>query len=191
MNYCSRELCARQSSGAIVLLMMVLAVFGVKYYFHAFPAMNNSDIPGHIDADRAALIIGFREGGADDGVYFLPGNITLAGFFEIIGHKKILYEHLRLLSSGDVITVRSENGRRTATVAAMSNVERMALGLPIPVNTASTGDFTMIPGIGLQLAGAIVDERTKKGHFSGIDDLRSIRGLGQKKLKLLSNYLYF
>ena len=191
MNRCSRELCARQTAGAIVLFMIALAVFGVKYYSHAFPAVNDSDIPGHIDADRAALIIGFREGGADDGVYFLPGNITLAGFFEIIGREKVLCEHSRLLSSGDVVTVRRENGRRSAIVAAMSNVERMALGLPIPVNTASTGDFTMIPGIGLQLAGAIVDERTKKGHFSGIDDLGTIRGLGQKKLKLLSNYLYF
>jgi competence ComEA-like helix-hairpin-helix protein len=188
---CSGELSARQSAGAVALFMIALAVFSVKYYPDAFPAMSHSDVPGYIDAEHACLIIGFKEGGADDGVYFLPHSTTIAGFFKIIGHEKAPSEHAQLLSNGDVITVRKEVGRLIVAVTAMNNTDRMALRLPIAANTASAADLMMIPGIGLRLAEAIVNERTKSGHFSNIDDLRTIRGLGQKKLQLLSNYLYF
>ncbi len=52
---------------------------------------------------------------------------------------------------------------------------------PIDLNTASAADLETLPGIGPTLAAAIIAERDRRGAFSSIDDLRSVRGIGDKR----------
>jgi competence protein ComEA len=53
-------------------------------------------------------------------------------------------------------------------------------GERLDVNRASADELTLIPGIGPKLAARIVEERSRRGRFERLEDLRSVRGLGAK-----------
>ncbi|MCU1458380.1 MAG: comEA [Actinomycetia bacterium] len=49
---------------------------------------------------------------------------------------------------------------------------------PLDLNSATLAQLDELPGIGPSLAAAIVAERTKRGGFGSVNDLRSVRGIG-------------
>jgi competence protein ComEA len=55
----------------------------------------------------------------------------------------------------------------------------------VNINTATTAEFVALPGIGPALAARIIEYRQKNGSFKKIEDLMSVRGIGEKSfLKL-------
>lgn len=52
---------------------------------------------------------------------------------------------------------------------------------PVNLNTATATQLEALPGIGPSLAAAIIDERRARGGFKAVDDLRSVRGIGEKR----------
>ena len=56
---------------------------------------------------------------------------------------------------------------------------------PLDLNTATAEQLDALPGIGPATAKAIVDERTKRGRFTSVDDLLHVRGIGPSKLDQL------
>ncbi len=78
---------------------------------------------------------------------------------------------------------------RMAEVSEMSAFYKTTLGIPICLNSASEMGLTAIPGIGLGLAKAIVEERTKRGAFKSLDELLSINGIGEKLYRKITPYL--
>jgi competence protein ComEA len=56
---------------------------------------------------------------------------------------------------------------------------------PLNINTATAAQFEALPGIGARTAQAIVDHRQKSGGFKKIEDLMTVKGIGEKSfLKL-------
>ncbi|MDD5427960.1 MAG: helix-hairpin-helix domain-containing protein [Candidatus Omnitrophica bacterium] len=51
-------------------------------------------------------------------------------------------------------------------------------GEKININTASAEDLMKLKGVGLTLAGRIVEYRYQHGGFASIDDLKSVKGVG-------------
>jgi len=56
---------------------------------------------------------------------------------------------------------------------------------PLDLNRASADEISRLPGVGPSLARRIVDERARRGGFESPDGLRSIPGVGPKKLAAL------
>ena len=52
---------------------------------------------------------------------------------------------------------------------------------PINLNTATAAQLDTLPGVGPSLAAAIVGERGRRGGFTSVDQLRSVRGIGDKR----------
>ncbi len=48
------------------------------------------------------------------------------------------------------------------------------------LNRASAAELTLIPGVGPKLAERIVAERTRRGGFAELEELRAVRGIGPK-----------
>jgi competence protein ComEA len=46
-----------------------------------------------------------------------------------------------------------------------------------------------LPGIGPALAREIEDQRRKKGPFKSVDELRQVKGIGQKKLDAIRPFV--
>ena len=74
-------------------------------------------------------------------------------------------------------------------VREISAFYKITLGLPICLNSESEMGLSAIPGIGLGLAKAIVAERTKRGGFKSLGELRSINGIGEKLHRKITPYL--
>ena len=51
----------------------------------------------------------------------------------------------------------------------------------LDLNLATQDQLEELPGIGPVLAEAILDERAKRGGFRSVDDLRGVRGIGEKR----------
>lgn len=52
---------------------------------------------------------------------------------------------------------------------------------PISLNTASREQLESLPGIGPTLAEAIITERDRRGGFRSVNELRDVRGIGDKR----------
>lgn len=60
--------------------------------------------------------------------------------------------------------------------------ERLLLGLPLDVNTASAEDLSEVPGLSARLAAELVAERRRAGRFAATDELIRVRGIGPARL---------
>ena len=52
---------------------------------------------------------------------------------------------------------------------------------PVNLNTATEPELEELPGIGPSFAAAIIAEREKRGGFTSVDQLRDVRGIGEKR----------
>lgn len=59
----------------------------------------------------------------------------------------------------------------------------------IDLNKAGFNDLILLPGIGEKTAAAIIELRKNRKKFSSIDELLDVKGIGEKKLSRIRNYL--
>ncbi|MFH1665223.1 MAG: helix-hairpin-helix domain-containing protein [Candidatus Omnitrophota bacterium] len=62
-------------------------------------------------------------------------------------------------------------------------------GRRVDINTATAEQISVIPGIGETLAARIVEYRQNTGHFRGKEDLLKVKGIGEKKLEKIKEYV--
>ncbi|MBS1159473.1 MAG: Competence protein ComEA helix-hairpin-helix region [Proteobacteria bacterium] len=55
----------------------------------------------------------------------------------------------------------------------------------VNINTATQDELVTVKGIGPSKAKAIIDYRTKNGPFKSVDDLKEVKGFGEKTLAKL------
>jgi competence protein ComEA len=55
----------------------------------------------------------------------------------------------------------------------------------VNINAATATELDILPGVGPAMARQIIDYRTAHGPFKTLDELRSIKGMGPKKLEKL------
>jgi len=55
----------------------------------------------------------------------------------------------------------------------------------VNINTATQDELDAVKGIGPGKAKAIIDFRTKNGPFKSVDDLKGVKGFGEKSLAKL------
>jgi competence protein ComEA len=60
---------------------------------------------------------------------------------------------------------------------------------PINLNTATASELQQVPGIGPSTADKILQMRKAYGSFKTVDDLRAVRGIGEKRLAKMRKYL--
>lgn len=59
----------------------------------------------------------------------------------------------------------------------------------VNVNTATATELTALPGIGETIAQAIVEYRDNNGAFRSVEDLLQVKGIGEKKLAALRDWV--
>ena len=80
--------------------------------------------------------------------------------------------------------VASVGVRRVVQALVASLMPLMAWAGPVDINKADAATIAKeLQGVGLSRAQAIVDYRTKNGAFKSADDLRNVKGIGQKTLE--------
>ena len=51
----------------------------------------------------------------------------------------------------------------------------------VNLNSATQAELEALPGIGPSLAGSIITERERRGGFRSVNELRDVRGIGEKR----------
>ena len=59
----------------------------------------------------------------------------------------------------------------------------LALSIPLDLNRVSVEDLCLIPGIGESLAKEIVSHRERRKGFRSVEELKNVKGIGEKKWK--------
>jgi len=87
--------------------------------------------------------------------------------------------------------VPAEVVARAAAPVRSPEASALRDGLSLDPNLATAGDFDLLPGVGPSLAARIIENRREKGPFLKLDDLRRVRGIGQKTLQKLAPFMRF
>lgn len=72
-------------------------------------------------------------------------------------------------------------------VAAKASAKKELAGV-VNVNTATTQQLSLLPGVGAKAAKRIVDTRAQQP-FKRVEDLRRVKGIGEKKLAKMRPYV--
>lgn len=62
---------------------------------------------------------------------------------------------------------------------------RRAVTFPLDINKARIEELMELPGIGEKLAQRVVEYRKSHGGFRSVDELRKVRGIGEKRMERL------
>jgi competence protein ComEA len=81
---------------------------------------------------------------------------------------------------------QSHLGGRTIDI---ERAEPVAIDFKIDVNKAQWPELALMPNIGEQLAKRIVSDRTERGPFKDLEELRRVHGIGPKTLESMKPFL--
>jgi competence ComEA-like helix-hairpin-helix protein len=132
---------------------------------------------------------------------WVSGSSTINGFFELKG-KEITAVHLEKLgkktqeNSPSPLKIQESP---SWLLMADNNYQLKPFSpqaahiflKPIPINYASAGVLTSIPGLGEKLSTRIIEYRNKTGWFNNLEDLNMVNGIGPGKMKAMKNYISF
>lgn len=101
--------------------------------------------------------------------------------------KKVLLAIAALILLGGVLRYFSVAAKIPYAVADKPKIQ----STPVNVNTAVVQELQALPGIGPSTAMLIVQYRVEHGAFKTTQDLRNVKGLGEKKLQALQGKIIF
>ena len=86
-------------------------------------------------------------------------------------------------------TVKSEITSIVLQTESKIRVEKASENDLININTATSEELQSLNGIGPALALRIIDYRTQNGNFSTIDEIKSVKGIGDKKFDAMKDFI--
>jgi len=93
------------------------------------------------------------------------------------------------MTSGQKAVVVSDGIVCLVRLEEMSAHHKISLSIPLSLNRESREGLTAVPGIGFNLAGAIVRERESRGGFKTLDEITSVPGIGKTMYEKIKPYL--
>ena len=82
----------------------------------------------------------------------------------------------------------ANTNKETSTKEA--NPKSNQTSFPVEINRATFDELVRIPQIGRVIANRIIEYRSTEGEFKDIEELIQIKGIGEKKLKAIKQYIY-
>ena len=73
-------------------------------------------------------------------------------------------------------------------ISRMAADKCLVFSIPLDLNRISIEDLCLIPGIGESLAREMITYRKRRGGFRSVEDLKNVRGIGEKKYQNLKGF---
>lgn len=185
-----KPLTGGQLYGALLIFIVAFGLYSVRWICQYYELLDGEVVFEYGDEKSGPLVVELSGDRDNNGIYYLPEETDLSEFLARSG-----IENTGRFSK-DSLVRRLETGDKIFVAGSVVKFEKMdaasllALDIPIDINESTVDDFMLIPGIGYKTATAIVELREKRSGFSRIEDLRTIRGLGEKKLDKIRKYLF-
>jgi len=176
-----RYLSLGQQKVLFALALFILVILYFQFYYHPFrssPEENVREVvvevlgevrnPGiqifhHLPTLKESIE---KAGGLKDVVFFDTNSFSEA------------------LETGTVLTIMKESQDRIKVrLGRMEARKLLVFFIPLDLNRVSMEDLCLIPGIGESLASDIVAYRGRRKGFRSVDELKNVKGIGEKKYK--------
>lgn len=174
-----------QIKGLIVIFLFVAVIPFIIFYARLFIKY---EIPVLASQYDDSLLVAVADNKADRGIYFVKTGTTANQLLELAGLENRARKDF-FLENGMKLILDSDS-TKAITTDKIDNSRRLALGMPIELNSATEDDLLLIPGLGSTTAQKIIKLRSEKGSFKNIEELMEISGIKEKKLARLMPYLY-
>lgn len=79
----------------------------------------------------------------------------------------------------------------SGSIKAVTASEDRSYKSPININKASQKELESISGIGEVIAGRIIEYRFQCGLFKDFNDVKKVKGIGDKKIEIIGKYIVF
>ncbi|GGX00802.1 ComEA family DNA-binding protein [Streptomyces chryseus] len=144
--------------------------------------------PG-LGAGRARIVVDVSGKVRQPGVHRLPAGSRVADALRAAGGVAAGADtaglnRARLLMDGEQVTVGvpgSPGPPGTAAPAANGGPAAAGTTGPIGLNAATAEQLETLPGVGPVLAQHIIDYRTEHGGFRSVEELREVKGIGDRR----------
>lgn len=180
-----------------ILLLLGLAIFFVALSNSLGPSWSTLRPPSsHLAEPRLQWIVEVAGAVRDPGIYTFDKPPTI--YEAIQGARGPICAHrfsldttaCDALDTGVRLDLHVSEGEcARVIITPMDSGKKLALGIPIALNQARAQDLAIIPGISQSLAHRIVKFRESHGPFRRWNDLKSVKGIGPKRVERFRSYL--
>lgn len=170
-----------------LLALVILTLLYFRFFYHPlpFPSMTS-------DEETVVEVSGDVQ---SPGIYIFSRSPTLREAIEKAGGLKdasslLVKSFLETLETGTRITVVKESAKELRVkIERMGARKLLVFSIPLDLNQATAEDLCLIPGIGDSLAQEIVIYRDRKKGFRRVEELKDVKGVGEKKFNALKTFL--
>lgn len=177
----------RQIKG-IIAISVIIAFIPFISFFYQLQAVDFK-YPILSTSSPDSIIIEVVADNDLSGIFFVEPGTTVKKMLSRLDFRIISSDDFELQNAMKIRFVHEGEYQRMV-VEKMAAVKRLSLGLPIDINLAGLDELIMIPGVGNMLAANIIAKRDEIGRFNKIDQLMDVKGIKEKKLSKLRQYLY-
>jgi len=169
----------------IVLAVFIFALLYFKFYFH------RSLPPEETYQEVVVEILGEVQ---KPGIYIFKTPPILIEAVEKAGGLKesARFEGTQsseVLKTGTLLNVSKASPKEVKiALGRMEAPKLLAFSIPLDLNRVSVEDLCLIPGIGESLAKEIVSYRERRKGFRSVEELKNVKGMGEKKWKEFTEF---
>ena len=114
-----------------------------------------------------------------------PGEITIHPYATIAE----LLEQVTVTEEADLSVFNRDTVLNDHDILRIPAKKQESENQRISINTATANDLTALPGIGEAMAERIIAYRNEHGLFQTIDELRNVKGIGERKYEALEDLI--
>lgn len=177
------------------IALLLIAVFLVTIYFARGFYIPDNPAPAASTPSVEKTVFEIEDSSGSSKVYTSPKDISPKDAMTMTGAPPFnnkwengLSHTDTTIKTGSKITINKDG---SAQIGRMSGERHIVFSIPLDINMATAQDFEALPGIGPKLAQKIVETRERLGGFKTIDDLKKVKGIGDKKIRRIRDKLIF
>jgi competence protein ComEA len=176
----------RQQWVLFFLALLILGILYFKFYYSPLP-------PSPEQAIRE-IVVEVSGEIRNPGVYLFQNPPDLKEAIERAGGLKETAQFDKttsseILETGTLLVIEKEKAQEIKIkLGRMEANKLLVFSIPLDLNRVSVEDLCLIPGIGESLAREIIAYRERRSGFRSVEELKNVKGMGEKKFKSIKAF---
>jgi competence protein ComEA len=182
-----RYLSLGQQKILFVLALFILIILYFQFYYYPFRSPPEENV-----REVVVEVLGEVRNPGIQIFHHLPtlkesiekaGGLKDVAFFDMNSSSEAL-------ETGTLLTIVKESQDQIkAKLGRMGARKLLVFSISLDLNRVSLEDLLLIPGIGESLGREIMTYRERRKGFQSVDELKNVKGIGEKKWKALKTFL--